>query len=270
MKIEKFNVSLFLLLFLFTQNSIATKFSMYSNFSKKDSIKETKYWNSFSTNIISVYAFDPWIIGGNYVGAWGFVDPDLDKQFFGGYQIGLSFSYRPLKHFDLFYTFLFSQFNVLLGKENHQLEGIAIWSASGGTYDRYSPPLPQDIYYISKVYMGKFGGRIILPIEKILEPFLGCSFDISSYQIGFGNKNGSRAYSNIVNDIGMSFSLILGFNINILSNNSIILKINPFLELGGLVTESGVEIQNWIWQNWTYSNQFIVVPHYRMGILIGM
>jgi len=52
------------------------------------------------------------------------------------------------------------------------------------------PPLPQDIFYVSKVYIGKFGGRIILPIEKILEPYLGCTLDISSYQIGFGNKNG--------------------------------------------------------------------------------
>jgi hypothetical protein len=68
----------------------------------------------------------------------------------------------------------------------------------------------------------------------------------------------------------MSLYLSFGVDFNILSQNKILLKIGPYFEIGGLVTEPETEMHDWIWQGWTYHAQFPIVPAYRFGIILGM
>jgi len=178
-------------------------------------------------------------------------------------------AYRPTKYFDLFLNILLARYKLLMGKEGHQLRGIAIWDASGGTYE-ISPPLPHDIYYVSKVVLGQMGMRLIYPIKKSLEPYIGLGLNIGSYQTAFGNEDGSRAYSEILYGKKMNLQLSFGVNFNILSQNKVLLKIGPYFEIGDLVTETGTEMHDWIWQGWTYHSQFPIVPAYRFGIILGM
>jgi hypothetical protein len=231
----------------------------------------TEYWNTFGISFVGGFASDPEFVNNQDLGFWGFVDENgIEKQIYGGYQWGISVAYRPAKYFDLFLNILSAQYQLLMGKEGHQLKGISIWDASGGTYDIISPPLPHDIYYISKVVLGQMGVRLIYPIEKSLEPYIGLGLNIGSYQSAFGNEDGSRAYSEILYGEEIGPNLIFGVNFNLLSQNKILLKISPYFELFGLVGDTGTGMHDWIWQGWTYHAQFPIVPAYRFGIILGM
>ncbi len=228
----------------------------------------TKYWETFSMGFIGGLATGPKFVNNQDLGFWGFVDQNgIEKQIYGGYQWGISMAYRPMKYFDLFLNVLLARYKILMGKEGHQLFCPFMWNVLG-PYN-LSPPLPHDIYYISKVSLGQIGVRLIYPIEKSLEPYIGLGLNVGSYQIAFGNKNGSRAYSEILNGEKIARNLIFGVNFNIISQNKILLKISPYFEIGGLATEAGTEMHDWIWQGWTYETQFPIVPHYRFGIILG-
>jgi hypothetical protein len=229
-----------------------------------------KYWTPFSINFNGGLATEPEFVNNQDLGFWGFVDYNgIEKQIYGGYQWGISMAYRPAKYFDLFLNILLARYKLLMGKEGHQLKGPSIWDASGGTYS-ISPPLPHDIYYISKVSLGQIGVRLIYPIEKSLEPYIGLGLNVGSYQIAFGNKNGSRAYSEILNGEKIGPNLIFGVNFNIFSQNKVLLKISPYFELVGLVGDTGTGMHDWIWKGWTYNSQLPIVPRYRFGIILGM
>jgi hypothetical protein len=230
---------------------------------------KTNYWKSFDIRFVGGFATDLWSSNNQDIGFWGFVDPDIDEQIYGGYQWGMSMAYRPAKYFDLFLNILLAQYQLLMGKEGHQLNGISIWDASGGNYD-ISPPLPHDIYYVSKAVLGQIGMRLIYPIKKYFEPYIGLGLNIGSYQIAFGDEDGSRAYSEILYGEKMILYLSFGVDFNILSQDKILLKIGPYFEIGGLVTEPGTEMHDWIWQGWAYHAQFPIVPAYRFGIILGM
>jgi hypothetical protein len=226
------------------------------------------YWTPFSMNFNGGLATGPEFVNNQDLGFWGFVDHNgIEKQIYGGYQWGISMAYRPMKYFDLFLNVLLARYKLLMGKEGHQLFCPFMWNVLG-PYN-LSPPLPHDIYYISKVSLGQIGVRLIYPIEKSLEPYIGLGLNVGSYQIAFGNKNGSRAYSEILNGEKIGRNLIFGVNFNILSQNKILLKISPYFEIGGLATEVGTEMHDWIWQGWTYETQFPIVPPYRFGIILG-
>ena len=230
-----------------------------------------KYWTPFSINFNGGFATAPQFVNNQNLGFWGFVDYNgIEKQIYGGYQWGIGVAYRPAKYFDLFINILLAQYKLLMGKEGHRLMGISIWAASGGTYI-VSPPLPQDIYYVSKVNLGQIGMRLMYPIEESLEPYIGLGLNVGSYQIAFGNKNGSIAYSEILYGETIGLNLIFGVNFNILSQNKILLKISPYFELGGLVSDTETGMHDWIWQGWTYPSLGLpIVPPYRFGIILGM
>ena len=229
-----------------------------------------KYWTPFSINFNGGFATAPQFVNNQNLGFWGFVDYNgIEKQIYGGYQWGIGVAYRPAKYFDLFINILLAQYKLLMGKEGHQLMGISIWAASGGTYI-VSPPLPQDIYYVSKVNLGQIGMRLMYPIEESLEPYIGLGLNVGSYQIAFGNKDGSIAYSEILYGETIGLNLIFGVNFNILSQNKILLKISPYFELGGLVSDTETGMHDWIWQGWTYPSLGLpIVPPYRFGIILG-
>ncbi|MEM5810083.1 MAG: hypothetical protein QW156_04325 [Candidatus Aenigmatarchaeota archaeon] len=39
------------------------------------------------------------------VGFWGFVDPNINREYFGGYFFGMSLGIRPFKNIELFYGY---------------------------------------------------------------------------------------------------------------------------------------------------------------------
>jgi len=233
---------------------------------------EQNYWNTLYFSAIFGLGINPWTKGGNYIGYWGFVDENLDKELFGGYQRGVGFGYRLSKFFEIFLNYLSGEYKVLLGKKGDQLYGGAISDASNGQWHSYSPPLPDDIYFTSKVQLMQSGTRVIFPITKFIEPNLGLSVIFGGFRCAFTNKDASRAYSDSIHDGGANLALTLGVNFNIFWNDSIFLKFTPYFEISGpLVTSK--PMYNWIWKGWTYNREYnhelAVSTYYRFGIIIG-
>jgi len=229
---------------------------------------KTKYWKTFIGTFSGGFATGPMFVNNQNIIYWGFADPFIGTQIFSGYQMGAGLALRPAKYFDLFSNIYLGEYKLLMGIEGHPLIGPAIWVASGGTYD-ISPPLPQDIYYISDGGMMQIGVRLIYPVEKYFEPYIGLGLNIGAYKFYFGNKDGSEAYSEILyRENMMGLNLSLGVNFNIFSENKLFLTISPYFELGGLVSDVET-MPNWIWMGWTYSAQFPIVPRYRFGIILG-
>jgi hypothetical protein len=154
-----------------------------------------------------------------------------------------------------------------LGKWGDQLYGPAIFDASNGQFHPYSPPLPLDIYYTSKVYLEQIGVRGIYPITKFIEPYLGLGINLCDYECAFSNKDASIAYSEILSGTNYGLNLTFGVNFNIIWYNKIFLKFGPYFEIGHIVADR--EMHNWIWEGWTYSNTFLITTYYRYGIIIG-
>jgi hypothetical protein len=228
-----------------------------------------KYWNSFTTNFIIGFATSPEFVNNQDVALWGFtnVNGGIEKQIYRAFLWGVSLAYRPIKYFDLFLNVLLEKHQLFIGEAGDQLAGPSIWIASGGTY-YISPPLPHDIYYVSEVGLAQIGMRLIYPLEKSVEPYIGLGLNIGSYQIGFGNKD--VAYTEILMGERLAPNLILGINFNILSENKILLKISPYFELGGPRFETEKVMHDWIWQGWTYYAPFPLVAPYRFGINLGI
>jgi len=252
----------FFILFIFLNKILFGEISFQNT-------SENNYWNSFGFSAIFGFGVNPWEMGGNYLGHWGFVDENLNnKELFNGYQCGGSINFRITKYSDIFLNLLIGEYKVLLGKEGNVLTGPAIYDASGGQWHPDSPPLPQDIYYISKVFLSQIGVKGIYPITKFVEPCVGLGLNIASYECAFGNKDGSRAYSEILANINYGLNLSFGLYFNIIMNNKIVLKFGPYFEIGHVVTDS-MEMNNWIWGGWKYHNQFLITTYYRYGITFG-
>ena len=113
----------------------------------------------------------------------------------------------------------------------------------------------------------RLGAKFIYPINN-LEPYIGLAFGLVPYEIAFGNKDGSRAYSEILVDVAAAYAFILGVDFNFKLNNKKFMTLGIFFELGGVATEPTV-MRDWIWQGWTYHAQFPVVPAYRFGVTLG-
>jgi hypothetical protein len=242
------------------------------NFNKFVFAKQN-YWNTLYFSAIVGLGINPWTKGGNYIGYWGFVDENLDKELFGGYQRGVGLGYRPSEFFEIFLNYLFGEYKVLLGKKGDQLYGGAISDASNGQWDSYSPPLPDDIYFTSKVGLAQFGIRVIFPITKFIEPNLGLSFQEVSCHCAFTNKDASRTYSDIINaENKLSLALTLGVNFNTFWNGKIFLKFAPYFEISD-VCVTNQPVYNWIWKKWTYNrvgnHELLGSTYFRFGITIG-
>jgi hypothetical protein len=252
-------------------------FVVFLNFNKfvfanvdSQNVSKENYRKSFNFSEIYGWGINPWVMGGNYIGYWGFVDENLDKELFGGYQCGFGVGFRSSKYFEIFLNILSGRYKVLLGKEGDQLYGPAIFDASNGEFHPYSPPLPLDIYYTSKVSLYQIGVRGIYPITKFIEPYSGLGLNICSYECAFSNKDASIAYSEILSGINYGLNLTFGVNFNIIWNNKIFCKFGPYFEIGHIVTDEGEEMHDWLWVGCTYRNQFLITTYYRYGIIFSL
>lgn len=204
------------------------------------------------------------------VGFWGFIDENIsEKQVFNGYFYGMDMGFKISKSFDMFLDMYVSQASLLMGNAGHNFKGMSVWDANPSHDSQVSPTLPYDIYFISKATIGRVGFRYFYQINKFLEPNIGFAFGVVPYQIAFGNKDGSKAYSDIIFDIGTIYSLIFGFDFNFYSLEQKIMSLCLFFEVGGTATKPSTVMNNWIWENWTYHAQFPVVPSFRFGISLG-
>jgi len=251
-------------------------FVVFLNFNKivfanvdSQNVSKESYWKSFNFTDIYGWGINPWVMGGNYIGHWGFVDEYLDKELFGGYQFGFGVGFRPSKYFEIFINFLKGEYQVLLGKWGDQLYGPAIFDASNGHFHPYSPPLPLDIYYTSKVFLSQIGVRGIYPITKFIEPYSGLGINKCDYECAFSNKDASIAYSEILSGTKYGLNLTFGVNFNLIRNNETLWKFGPYFEIGHIVTDSE-EMHDWLWVGCTYRNQFLITTYYRYGIILRL
>ncbi|MEO0254438.1 MAG: hypothetical protein ABIN20_03325 [candidate division WOR-3 bacterium] len=233
----------------------------------QDSEKKEKF--KLNIKFIGGFSKDLYATHNQSVGFWGFVDPNIDREYFDGYFFGMSLGIRPLKKIGLFLDIAILRSGLLMGKKGSYFEGIAVWDADPNHEDNISPTLPNDIYYISKATMGRIGAKFIYPVTEVVEPYLGIALGLVPYEIAFGNKDGSRAYSQILSDIALTYALILGTDFNLKSDHKNIMTLGIFFEIGGTATEPGTVMEDWIWQGWTYHAQFPVVPAYRFGVNLG-
>ncbi|MCM8832291.1 MAG: hypothetical protein NC918_08885 [Candidatus Omnitrophica bacterium] len=246
----------FLIFFIFTIFAV----NIYADKDKKNQLLDIKFLGGISQS-------DDFT-SNKSVGFWGFVDYSVEEEIPGGYFGGISLTYRLSRFFSLFGDIAISKTVLLMGKKGSYLKGGAIWAADPSHRSSTSPTLPNDIYYISKATMGRIGLKLIYPSE-ILEPYTGIAFGIVPYEIGFGNKDGSRAYSDILYDVSSISSLIFGTDFNINFNKKNFMTLGLFFEIGASVTEVSTEITNWIWTGWTYTAQFPIIPRYRFGLNLG-
>lgn len=225
---------------------------------------ENKKEDIFTMKVIGALSNDVTFTNNKDVGFWGFSDESIDKQYFSGYLYGMILSFRFSEYFDLFMDITILRSSLLMGKAGSRLKGIAVWDADPNHTSTISPPLSNDIYFISKATMGRIGIRVIYPVNNIFEPYVGLAAGIVPYEIAFGNQDGSRAYSDIINEVAPIYALIVGSDLKM-----DVLTLGLFLEIGGAASESGTIMGNWLWQGWTYHAQFPIVPAYRVGLTLG-
>jgi len=120
---------------------------------RKEDIGKSDYWNFFGLSVNLGIGKNPWVMGGNYIGHWGFVDRNLGRDEYGGYQVGIG-------------NLLIGRYSVFLGKQGDSLCGNSIYFSSNGRWHPCSPPLPNDLYFTSKVSLGQVGFRVILPLRR--------------------------------------------------------------------------------------------------------
>jgi hypothetical protein len=215
------------------------------------------------------YAFDMNYLHNNQVGYWGFVDDNIEKENLDGFLFGVGFNFLLGKYFNLFFDLNRVKSSILLGKTGSYLHGPSIWGASNTNMNYAifdSPVLDRDIYYVSKTTYGVLGLDAKFPIDKSITPYLGFGLGMASFQAGFGNEKGSRLYSDLLTGVENFYLIRLGMNFNIYDKETKLFSIGLYYERGRSVTDVSQEITNWLWQGWTYRNQFIVVPMNRMGI----
>ena len=133
---------------------------------RKEDIGKSDYWNFFGLSVNLGIGKNPWVMGGNHIGYWGFVDRNLGRDEYGGYQVGIGTNLRPLKHFEIYLNLLIGRYSVFLGKQGDSLCGNSIYFSSNGRWHPCSPPLPNDLYFTSKVSLGQVGFRVILPLRR--------------------------------------------------------------------------------------------------------
>lgn len=237
-------------------------FSMSQDSQKKEKLDwNFKFMGGFSQDLYATH--------NQSLGFWGFVDPNINRDYFGGYFFGINLGIRPWKNIEFFMDLIVLRSSLLMGKKGSYFEGIAVWDADPNHEDDVSPTLPNDIYYISKANMGRIGAKFIYPASKTVEPYVGIAFGLVPYEIAFGNKNGSRAYSQVLTDVELTYGLILGSDFNLKSGEKNLMTLGLFFEYGGVATEPGTIMEDWIWQGWTYHAQFPVVPAFRFGMSFG-
>ncbi len=244
-------------------------FSIFNNLFSEPQESQRKEKLRWTIGFIGGFSRDLYATHNQDVGFWGFVDPNINREYFGGYFFGMSLGIRPFKNIEIFMDITILRSGVLMGKKGSYFEGIAVWDADPNHEDNISPTLPNDIYYISKATMGRIGAKFVYPLANVVEPYIGIAIGLVPYEIAFGNKNGSRAYSQILTDVLPAYGLILGSDFNIKSGEKNLMRTGIFFEIGGVATESGTVMEDWIWQGWTYHAQFPVVPAYRFGVSLG-
>lgn len=238
-------------------------------FFAQDENKNDKKNNIIETKFNFAYAYDMNFVHNKQYGYWGFVDYNVKKDYLDGFQFGIGFNLLLGKYFSIFFDLNRVKSSILLGASGSYLHGMAIWAASQTNMNYVindSPILDRDVYYISKTTYGEFGMDGKFPIDKSVTPFLGFGLGLATYEAAFGNKEGTRKYSDLITGVENFYFIRLGINFNIYEKDTKLFSFGLFYERGRSVTDIGVEITNWLWQGWTYSNQFIVVPMSRLGI----
>ncbi|MEN3014072.1 MAG: hypothetical protein ABDH23_05625 [Endomicrobiia bacterium] len=201
-------------------------------------------------------------ISNQSLGFWGFAGENIEKQYLDGYEFGMVLDISFTKHFITFLDIFIINSKLFMGKAGNVLKGPAIRAADPHYSSSVSPVLPKDIYYISKASVGRVGIKFTIP-SKVdnFNPYIGLAFGIVPYEIGFGNNDGSVAYSEIISDFTYIYSLILGMDFKFS-----FLNLGLFFDYGAAFTETGVVMNNWIWEGWSYKTQFPVVPAFKFGI----
>lgn len=239
--------------------------SLWSNAQQKTEKKKSV----FKIKSAAALSIDRDFTSNQSVGFWGFSDPAVEKQSFHGYLFGIVMSLRMSEYIDLFMDINIARSKILMGKDNSYLRGMAVWDADPNHYSSASPILPYDIYYVSKATMGRMGMRFLYPVSRHVAPFIGIVGGIVPYEIAFADKKGARAYSEVVSNIATTYALLLGMDFTITSGEQEITTIGLFGEMGGAASESGTEMHNWLWQDWTYHAQFPVIPAFRVGLTVS-
>ncbi len=254
------------IVFIFSCFSLILSSSVFAqnenNKNEKKQIIETKF--NFG------YAYEMNFVHNKQLGYWGFSDYSVEKDYLDGFQLGVGFNLLLGEYFNIFFDLNRIKSSILLGKSGSYLHGMAIWSASQTNMNygiNDSPILNRDVYYISKTTFGQLGMEAKFPVDKHVTPYLGFGIGMAVYEAGFGNKEASRKYSDLLTGVENFYFLRFGMNFHVYDKETKLFSIGLFYERGRGVTEkTGQEITNWLWEGWTYKNQFIVVPMNRMGI----
>jgi len=195
---------------------------------------------------------------------------ELTRKPFTGYGFGVGIFVRPAKNFDFFFDINYFQIKTFIAHEGDKLVGgiAQEWSYQG--FGDEAPTAPHDLYYGSKTYFAKLGGRFIFPVSRSFEPWVGFGYGLITYETAMGNKDLLRAYTDIVTGTTTLFTLLAGVDFNLFtspSDNTKLLGLSLFTELGRSVPPTDYE--DFLYQGFKYHiSQTPILPYFRFGIAL--
>ncbi len=245
------------------------KKSASTNSGRAGSMKEKKEDGMFRFGFFGAWTQDYGFTANDDLGFWGFRGENVEKQYFGGYMFGIVLGLRLSNAMETYIDAGNAYSSLLMGKKGYSLHGMSIWDADPNHESSTSPVLDRDVYYVSKVTFMRVGTKIILSIDEFMETYLGLGVGLAAYEIGFGNRDGSRAYSEIVYDTAPTFAITFGYDYNIFIENQRICSIGFFFEIAGTPKEESTTMRNWLWEGWTYHFHSPVFPAFRLGLRLS-
>ncbi len=234
-----------------------------------------RYWSELTIRLMGLLTMEQNF--NNAFNMFGFHDPNLDTGSAAnattndvpeGFAFGGGISYRPSKYFEVSLDGTYHKSTLLVGAEGNRLVGPNMpldWIIDGGT-----PVLTKDVYYGAKSYFLKLSVRLFYPLSKSLEPWIGVGFGPAKYEVAFGNKNLSSAFSDIVSGMTTGYALSAGLDLNLLIENKRFLTLSLFADTARLSSKS-LHFDNLIWDGWSVdiSHAPVVLP-LRLGLALAV
>lgn len=235
--------------------------------------QKQKYWNTLEFRFNGFYCTET-----QEANAWNLLaiqnrdNIELTDKPFSGYGFGVGIFVRPFKNFDFFFDINHYRTKSFIAHEGDRLVGNIAFEWMDQGFGNDIPKAPHDLYYGAKTYFAKLGGRFIFPVNRFIEPWVGLGYGLLTYEVAIGNKDLSRAYTDVITGTATAFTLTAGIDFNLFASSpdaKKLMGLSIFADLGRQVPTT--DFDNFLWQGLKYHiTQTPVLPYFRFGLALHM